>query len=157
VAGSQEGHRCHAGELRIAPDLRQPGASGGRDGAGLNLRLDSDDDAPGLARTAIRGWSEGMLVEQVRCDALELLVSELVTNAVRHAGAPTTEPIGVTASLDEGEILVAITDGGLGSLPRMGPARGEKGGYGLRIVDRECTRWGVQRWAGSGTSVWFAI
>ena len=117
--------------------------------------LDSDGGAPGRARTAIRGWSEHMLMEPLRRDALELLVSELVSNAVQHGTACTELPIDLAASLDEGEITVTVTDGGVGSPPRMGPARGDRGGYGLRIVDRESRRWGVDR-AGA-TSVWFAI
>lgn len=117
--------------------------------------LDSDAWAPGRARDAIRGWSENMVMEPCRREALELLVSEVVSNAVQHTAAPPQEPINLAASLDEGEILVTVTDGGVGTLPRMGTPHGEKGGYGLRIVDRESRRWGVERDA--ATSVWFAI
>jgi anti-sigma regulatory factor (Ser/Thr protein kinase) len=117
--------------------------------------LDRDAGAPGRARTAIRGRSQHMLLEPSRRDALELLVSEVVTNAVQHASAPKEAPIDLTASFDECEILVTVTDGGVGSLPRVRTPRRGMGGYGLRIVDRESRRWGVERMA--GTSVWFAI
>jgi len=117
--------------------------------------LDSDACAPRRARAAIRGWSENVLMEPDRREALELLVSEVVTNAVQHTAALRQVPINLAASLDEGEILVRVTDGGAGTLPRIGTPLGEKGGYGLRIVDRESRRWGVEREA--ATSVWFAI
>ncbi len=155
AARSQEGTRCQAREPLIAPDLPPPGERRDLGAAGLQLMLDSDAGAPGRARAAIRDWSEHMLMETFRRDALELLVSEVVTNAVRHAEARAEEPINLAASIDECEILVRVTDGGGGSLPRMGPPRGQAGGYGLRIVDRESRRWGVERQA--GTSVWFAI
>jgi len=155
ATGSQEGSRCPAREPRIVPDRRPPGGLGDRDAGRLRMLLDSDASAPGRARMAIRGWSEKMLVEPFRRDALELLVSELVTNAVRHAVGSRAAPIDLAASCEAEEILVTVADGGIGSLPRMGSARGERGGYGLRILDRESTRWGVRR--ETGTSVWFAI
>jgi serine/threonine-protein kinase RsbW len=96
-----------------------------------------------------------MLMEPFRRAALELLVSEIVTNSVRHAAGGNEEPISLAANSNEGEIFVRVTDGGVGSPPRMGPPRGENGGYGLRIVDRESRRWGVER--APATSVWFAI
>ncbi len=94
-------------------------------------------------------------MEPFRREALELLVSEVVTNAVRHASAPKEASIDLAASVDDDEILVTVTDGGVGSLPWMRAPSGGAGGYGLQIVDRESRRWGVQRTA--GTSVWFAI
>jgi len=102
-----------------------------------------------------RGWSEQMLLEASRRDALELLVSEAVTNAVQHASAPQEAPIELTASFDEDETLVTVTDTGVGSLSRMRmPRPGGLGGHGMHIVDHESRRWGVERTA--GTSVWFA-
>jgi signal transduction histidine kinase len=94
-----------------------------------------------------------MLLDPFRRDALELLVSETVTNAVRHSEAPEEAPISLAATF--GEILVTVSDRGRRRLPRMRTARGSLGGYGLRVVDRECRRWGVARAA--GTSVWFSI
>jgi len=152
---SQEGARCQAREPRIAADLGRPGSAADRDAGGLQLMLDSNAGAPGRARVAIRGWSQHMLMEPFRRYALELLVSELVSNAVQHGTACVEQPINLAASLDGGEITITVTDRGVGSPPRMGPSRGARGGHGLRIVDRESRRWGVDRIG--GTSVWFAI
>jgi len=155
AAGPQEDPRCHSREPRIAPDRCPPAADGARDAGGLDVTLGRDAGAPGHARTAIRGWSEHMLLAPFRRDALELLVSEVVTNAVQHASAPKEATIELTANLDEDEILVTVTDGGVGPLPRVRMPRSGVGGYGLHIVDRESRRWGVERTA--RTSVWFAI
>jgi anti-sigma regulatory factor (Ser/Thr protein kinase) len=139
----------------MAPDRCTPATRGARAVGGLDVTLDPDAHAPGRARTAIRGWSEHMPLEPLRRDALELLVSETVTNAVQHALAPEGAPINLVASSEQDEILVRVTDRGLGPQPRMrAPSRG-LGGYGLHIVDRESRRWGVERMA--GTTVWFAI
>jgi anti-sigma regulatory factor (Ser/Thr protein kinase) len=81
-----------------------------------------------------------MLLEPFRRDALALLVSEVVTNAVQHASAPEEATIELTASFDEGEILVTVTDGGVGSVPQVHLPRAAVGGYGLHIVDRESRR-----------------
>jgi anti-sigma regulatory factor (Ser/Thr protein kinase) len=92
----------------------------------------------------------------VRDDVL-LLLTELVTNAVRHAG------VGPELSLDTevrgwpGGVRVEVTD------PSTGPtgfgARsdgGGSGGWGLFLVDQIADRWGVTR-TPIGTSVWFEI
>jgi anti-sigma regulatory factor (Ser/Thr protein kinase) len=155
AAGSQEGPRCRSREPRIAPDSCPSAADGARDAGGLDVTLDRDAGAPARARTAIRGWSEHKLLEPCRREALELLVSETVTNAVQHASAPEGALINLVASSAQEEILVRVTDGGLGPRPRMRrPSRG-LGGYGLHIVERESRRWGVEQAA--GTTVWFAI
>jgi anti-sigma regulatory factor (Ser/Thr protein kinase) len=137
------------------PDRRPPAANGARRAGDLQVTLEHDMSAPWRARTAIRAWSEHLLLEPFRRYALELLVSETVTNAVRHAEASEPAPISVAASFDEDEILVTVTDRGCGALPRMRIPRIARGGYGLYMVDRESRRWGVDR--AVGTSVWFAI
>ena len=119
------------------------------------MTLERDADAPSRARKAILGWSEDMFLDPFRRQALELLVSETVTNAVRHSEAPAKAPISLAATWGPDQILVTVTDGGRGPLPRKRTPRGALGGYGLRLVDRESRRWGVERAA--GTSVWFSI
>jgi serine/threonine-protein kinase RsbW len=121
----------------------------------LDVTLDTGPLAPARARTAIRGWSEHMTLEPVRRDALELLVSETVANAVQHASAPDGAQINLVASFEQDEILVRVTDAGGGPQPRRRTSTPKRGGYGLHIVDRESRRWGVERLAGN--VVWFAI
>jgi serine/threonine-protein kinase RsbW len=84
---------------------------------------------------------------------LRLLVSEVVTNAVRHGGA--TQPVELHASWNA-EVRVEVCDRGEGftPTPRVG-ARDEPGGFGLFLVGRLADRWGVE--TDDGTTVWFVL
>jgi anti-sigma regulatory factor (Ser/Thr protein kinase) len=85
-----------------------------------------------------------------------LLVSELVTNAVRHA--PRTGPLAIELrlKLDTERIRVVVSDPGAGFVaePRM-PTSSGGSGWGLYLVDRIADRWGVI--AKNGSEVWFEI
>lgn len=78
-----------------------------------------------------------------------LLASELVTNAVRHAGG---EDVAVDAHLRPGFARVEIADGGPGFDPEV---RHDAEGFGLRLVDKLASRWGVEQ--EDGTRVWFEV
>lgn len=86
---------------------------------------------------------------------VQLLVSELVTNSVRHSGS--SEPIHLRAWLGSGGLRVEIADGG--SSFEAGPAGAAghdgEGGRGLMILDALAERWGVSHDARS--RVWFEI
>jgi anti-sigma regulatory factor (Ser/Thr protein kinase) len=86
-------------------------------------------------------------------DDLRLMVSELVTNSVRHASGVPDGPIQLRVWMSEDTIRVEAADGGRGFDPQGPPARGGTG-WGLVLVGRLATRWGVA--AGeAGTTVWF--
>ena len=86
-----------------------------------------------------------------------LLVTELVTNAVRHAGAGPERPLQLELLHSPGWVAVAVADDGPGYTWRPTPKTGsESGGWGLFLVDQLADRWGVER-ATSGTRVWFEI
>jgi anti-sigma regulatory factor (Ser/Thr protein kinase) len=85
-----------------------------------------------------------------------LLVSELVSNAVIHSDAPDASDILLEAHLlDEGAVRVEVVDQGSGftSLPRD-PTQ-QEGGFGLFLVERQSSRWGVDE--RGGTRVWFEL
>jgi anti-sigma regulatory factor (Ser/Thr protein kinase) len=92
---------------------------------------------------------------QVLDDAM-LLTSELVTNAVRHAGHTSDDPIELTVSVDDDVLRVSVRDRGPGFDPSEVPVRSEEGGWGLNLVRRLSSRWGVTP-ADDGTDVWFEI
>jgi len=86
-------------------------------------------------------------------DTLRLLVSEVVTNAVRHGDS--TRPLEVHASWDS-EVRVEVSDQGNGFTPAPRPgAPDEPGGFGLFLVGQLADRWGVER--DRGTTVWFVL
>jgi anti-sigma regulatory factor (Ser/Thr protein kinase) len=110
-------------------------------------------DAVPEARRAVLA-ADGFIPSSVRDDLL-LLVTELVTNAVRHSGVGPDESVRVALRRRRGLVRVEVIDSGR-SLTRaeVCARRSGPGGWGLFLVDRIATRWGVTRMA-TGTSVWF--
>ena len=106
------------------------------------------------------GAARGMVVENARelpegtLDDLRLLVSELVTNAIRHGGADEGSVFSLRLLLDPLRIRVEVTDAGPG-FDRRTPAPRSDGGWGLVFVDRLADRWGVDH--NGTTKVWFEI
>jgi anti-sigma regulatory factor (Ser/Thr protein kinase) len=91
--------------------------------------------------------------EQAVGDAA-LVVSELLSNAIRHAAPLIGTQVRVTWTLDHDELRVAVSDAGDGPLPRITePAPNAPGGRGLGIVETLSDRWGVLREDGV-TTVW---
>lgn len=106
--------------------------------------------APALARRSLASWFAGGL-ERDQLRKAELLVSELVTNAVMHGRGKIT----LRAQVDENRVLVEVIDEG-GGFERI--ARRDDfdsvGGRGLAIVDSEASRWGIHE---GTTHVWFEL
>jgi len=83
-----------------------------------------------------------------------LLVSELVTNAMRHGG----EPIRLVADITASGLRVEVYDGNTDAFPAIRDIRPDApGGHGLRLVDALADRWGTNEVAGDGKCVWFEI
>jgi serine phosphatase RsbU (regulator of sigma subunit)/anti-sigma regulatory factor (Ser/Thr protein kinase)/PAS domain-containing protein len=108
----------------------------------LALSLPGGAEAPRMARQAFREAFEGRLPSRVEGDAL-IVVSELVSNAIRHGGArtPSTE-VGLHAALRDGVLRIEVTDPGRGFEPGGHGPRAD-GGFGLHLLDRIATGWGV--------------
>jgi anti-sigma regulatory factor (Ser/Thr protein kinase) len=122
----------------------------------LRLDLERSPEAPSLARAAISRFFEERGVSPQTLATLTLLVSELVSNAVIHSDAAPTSAIELLArELDGGGVRVEVTDRGSGFTP--GPRDPDRpwGGYGLFLVDKQATRWGVER--KDGVCVWLEI
>lgn len=107
------------------------------------------------ARRFVRETAASSVPGQVLDDAM-LLTSELATNAVRHAGSSTEEPIEVTVSVDDRVLRVGVRDRGSGFDPSEPNARSDEGGWGLDLVRMLSSRWGVDR-GEDCTDVWFEI
>jgi len=124
-------------------------------GEGFVFEVRGGLEAGVAARQAVLA-SNGALPGSVRADVL-LLVTELVTNAVRHAGVGPEQPVRVGLRRLPQRVRVEVTDPGSG-FARVHPrANGdESGGWGLLLVDRIADRWGAWPTA-SGTCVWFEV
>ena len=82
-----------------------------------------------------------------------LLVSEVVTNAIKHAGMSEHDRIVLAARMTDDWARIEVRDSGAGFEPDI---RHGVPGYGLRMLDALASRWGVDRSDG-GTRVWFEI
>jgi anti-sigma regulatory factor (Ser/Thr protein kinase) len=115
---------------------------------------------PAAAAEARRAVAGAGLVGAAHEPILLLLVSELVSNSVRHAGLADGEVIRLRARLEDDRALVEVRDAGRsGQVPEMGePVFDElaAGGLGLVLVDKMADRWGVAR-DEEGTAVWFEL
>jgi sigma-B regulation protein RsbU (phosphoserine phosphatase) len=87
-------------------------------------------------------------------DEALLLVTELVTNAIVHAGTD----IDLDIETGPGRLRVEVTDQSPGALPLApeSPAATREGGRGLFLLDALATEWGT-RHSGHGKSVWFVL
>jgi len=97
----------------------------------------------------------GTLPSSVRDDVL-LLVTELVSNAVRHSSAGPDGLVRVELRRGPDVLRVAVSDEGTGFTADAPLEPNEDGGWGLALVDRIADRWAVAP-IGSGTRAWFEI
>jgi anti-sigma regulatory factor (Ser/Thr protein kinase) len=113
------------------------------------LELPADPLSAARARQFLTG-AVGRLVGADLRDAAVLVVSELVTNAVRHAGTD----LEVEVALIPGGVRVQVSDSGGGyPVAREADPQDERG-RGLGIVDSVAARWGVEDVPAGGKRVW---
>lgn len=94
--------------------------------------------------------------DELTADA-QTVLSELMTNAIRHARPYVDDQIKVMWALAPNEVEVRVTDGGSRQVPTVQhPSATEIGGRGLALVDGLADAWGVHRTDGSST-VWAVI
>jgi anti-sigma regulatory factor (Ser/Thr protein kinase) len=91
-------------------------------------------------------------------DRATLLVSELVTNSVRHGGLRPDQEIELTVRASPERLRVEVAEAGTGFEVEPGPRprrAGPAGGWGLYLVDRLASAWGVE--SNGLTKVWFEM
>lgn len=128
--------------------------NGSRPAGDISIELEASPSAAAWARSALVPLEEQ--VDEEHMADVRLLVSELVTNSVRHSDMPPPGTVGLDVSVDAETIRVEIRDRGPGFDPRPRRAGQSKaGGWGLFLVERLADRWGVVR--NHFTQVWFEI
>ncbi|MEU7132098.1 ATP-binding SpoIIE family protein phosphatase [Streptomyces sp. NPDC046261] len=112
----------------------------------LDPRPQTARQARRLARRALTRWG----LEELS-DGVELLVSEVITNAVRYAERP------ITLRLLRTDVLRCEVGDDVPQLPRLRQARpSDEGGRGLYLVNKLARRWGATRLS-TGKVVWFEL
>ncbi|MEA2364025.1 MAG: serine/threonine-protein kinase RsbW [Thermoleophilaceae bacterium] len=119
---------------------------------GISMRLRGGPEAAARARRALTKLRSD--IDPPLMETLRLLVTELVSNSVRHARSDTVilkVLVGRTA------VLTEVTDEGPGFDPTGtgGPGTDESG-WGLFLVERLAHRWGVNQGT-DATKVWFEL
>ena len=125
---------------------------GGGEGTARRLRLALPPDVPAVrlarqaTRDALAAWQLGHLEE-----AAVLVVSELVTNAVRHAR--DTGAIGLELASAGTWLRVEVQDGDPRWRLQVTAADDDESGFGFVLVDSLVGRWGIRR-VSAGKAVW---
>jgi anti-sigma regulatory factor (Ser/Thr protein kinase) len=116
--------------------------------------------APASVAVARRRLAEDLCAAGVRGQAIgdaKLVVSELLSNAIRHAWPLPGAKVQVAWMMDQGSVEVAVRDGGGPTRPRPDrPTASALGGRGLGIVERLSAEWGVRADNG-GQTVWAVL
>jgi serine/threonine-protein kinase RsbW len=130
-----------ATETRVGGVERQ-----GRDG--LRMRLGSGPDAAAQARRAIAKLRQDL--DPPLMETMRLLVTELITNAVRHTNCDT---VVLKVAIEKSAVLAEVCDDGPNFDPQ--PSDAQDDGWGLFLVERLAEDWGVKT---NGTKrVWFRL
>jgi anti-sigma regulatory factor (Ser/Thr protein kinase) len=120
----------------------------------IDLKLRPTPGAVPDARSALE--SLGEKVSPQTLEDLRLLVSELVTNSVRHAGLGASQTIELKVKLSTDTVRVEVNDQGSGFEPApRTPDSDVESGWGLYLVSRLSDRWGVT--SDGVTRVWFEL
>jgi two-component sensor histidine kinase len=114
-------------------------------------QFSAEPTSVGEARRFATKLLEGAPGETV--DAVELMVSELATNSIRHGDVGFE----VTVIQRRNQLRVEVTDDAGGTPVMRSPGPEEPTGRGLRIVELFSEAWGIERKAALGKTVWFQL
>lgn len=120
----------------------------------LAVRLRADPTSIREARRAVDRLAG--VVDEAVLEDLRLMVSEVVTNSVRHARLGEADHIELQISVDRERVRVEVHDRGPGfERPATPTTTVRDSGWGLYLVDQLADGWGVT--TGRGTTVWFEL
>jgi signal transduction histidine kinase len=116
------------------------------------MSLGSGPESAAEARRAIAGLRADL--DPPLLETLRLLVTELVTNSVRHTAA---ESLTLKVAVGKAAVLTEVTDTGPGFDPDCVERAGDDDtGWGLFLVQRLASNWGVKH-DGASKRVWFEL
>lgn len=125
--------------------------------SGQTLRVPWKQSSGREARRALVASLRDLDVDATVVDEAEIVISELVANAVRHAKPLPDGTIRLGWTVRAGVVEVEVTDGGGPTIPRPAPrSLLAAQGRGLRIVRGYAHEWGVHEDRG-GRTVWVSL
>lgn len=111
----------------------------------MNLTLDTTEEAPRISREKL---SEIRSEVEPRYDDLALVISELVSNSVRHSGQAT---VSISVKTKANGVRLEVRDRG----PGFDPDQPDGDGMGLKIVSGVADAWGIEN--DGDCTVWVEI
>jgi anti-sigma regulatory factor (Ser/Thr protein kinase) len=153
-----ENCELRAENARLRDSRRSSARVAGRlaDGELVEVMIALDVRAPGAARDVVVECLERRVVASA-VESAKLLVSELVTNSLRHSAGAMDEVL-VSVELMPAWFRVGVQDSGSDAVIGAQPAGMDTGGgFGLNLVGMLSERWGVERLSEGGTQVWAQI
>jgi len=120
--------------------------------AELRRTLPANTAAARTAREAVVFVAEG--IPQQELETARLLVTELVTNSVRHAPNGRRATVDLTVSVERDLLHIEVAD--RSPTPARPKPPSHEGGYGLALVDAMASRWGAEQRSGRNVT-WFDL
>lgn len=118
------------------------------------MRFAPTAGAPSQARLAVKDNLSGRPPETIETACL--LVSELVTNSLRHGNAIFNASVLLRICQRDAVIRIEVVDWGQGfDYRRRAEPLDQAGGWGLYLVEQLSTRWGIEK--GTPNVVWFEL
>jgi anti-sigma regulatory factor (Ser/Thr protein kinase) len=109
----------------------------------LRVVIAGGESAPAHARRVLAERVSAYLPADLLGD-LQLLVTEIVANSVRHGGVGEDGQIDLRVRVGDGRVRVEMRDTGIQADPRLRtPDLDGGGGFGMLLVSRMSDRWGI--------------
>ena len=127
------------------PESAAAAPSMSADAVQLRLWFAGVTRAPSSARAALSVLEPHL--DDDRLQSLRLVITELVTNSIRHSGMDDQAVVGLNIHLQDGVLRCTVSDPGSGfEKPEVvKPHEDRPGGYGLVILDSVADSWAVER------------
>lgn len=123
--------------------------------ARLSFQLPAFPDSVPLSRRLLNSFT-GWTTSEVQVRA-ELILSELVTNAIRHGSRRADDVINIDLTVEGAAIFASVLDSGEPfAVPEFSPSADQIGGFGLHIVEQLASTWKIER-RDDGNCVSFAV
>jgi signal transduction histidine kinase len=114
-----------------------------------------EDTAPAMGRRVLDAFADAIPLASL-ADA-RLLLTELMTNAIRYGGLGLGDVIRVCLVVEGDELSVEVEDPGRGFEARAEPGSPAGTGWGLFLLEQIASRWGADARPGGGSIIWFRL
>jgi len=115
--------------------------------------LPLDVQAPSAARFVVADFLRERLPARL-VESAQLIISELVSNSLRHNAAPQGQAVVVRVAAERGTWRIEVEDPGGGGVLAPDPERAAAGRLGMNLVQTLSECWGVEHAAERGTRAW---